>query len=176
MADKKKKNKKKKWIHKRHTVVRHTLGIFFRAYCRIKYGARIKGFKEEGSPIPGDTWASRHPSRETPTSLDALGLLGKMLLLLGHQLAALLPWSCSILEITQPSSPTTHHVGSKDGAGHVRVPVPGRQASSLLPVKLLSVSNSAHPYQQEKQLQAPFSKVFKKEVGINPTDYRKIYG
>ena len=48
MADKKKKNKKKKWIHKRHTVVRHTLGIFFRAYCRIKYGARIKGFKEEG--------------------------------------------------------------------------------------------------------------------------------
>ena len=84
-----------------------------------------------------------------------------MLLLLGHQLAALLRWSCSILEITQPSSPTTHHVSSKDGAGHVQVPVPGRQASSLLPVELLSLSNSAHPYQQEKQLQAPFSKVFK---------------
>lgn len=29
-------------------VVRHTLGIFFRAYSRIKYGARIKPFKEEG--------------------------------------------------------------------------------------------------------------------------------
>ena len=47
MADKKKNNKKKKWIRARHTVVRHTLGPFFRAYCRIKYGARIKGFKEE---------------------------------------------------------------------------------------------------------------------------------
>ena len=29
-------------------VVRHTLGIFFRAYSRIKSGARIKPFKEEG--------------------------------------------------------------------------------------------------------------------------------
>ena len=48
MADKNKKNKKKKWIKKRHTVVRHSLGIFFRAYSRIRYGARIKGFKEEG--------------------------------------------------------------------------------------------------------------------------------
>ena len=43
-----KNNKKKKWIKKRHTVVRHSLGIFFRAYSRIKYGARIKGFKQEG--------------------------------------------------------------------------------------------------------------------------------
>ena len=48
MADKTKKNKKKKWRKKRHLVVRHTLGIFFRAYSRIKYGARIKRFKEEG--------------------------------------------------------------------------------------------------------------------------------
>ena len=47
MADKNKTNKKKKWIKKRHTIVRHTLGIFFRAYSRIKYGARIKGFKNE---------------------------------------------------------------------------------------------------------------------------------
>lgn len=46
MADKANKNKKK-WIRKRHLVVRHTLGIFFRAYSRIKYGARIKSFKEE---------------------------------------------------------------------------------------------------------------------------------
>ena len=48
MADKNKKNNKKKWIRPRHTVVRHTLGIFFRAYSRIKYGARIRPFKEEG--------------------------------------------------------------------------------------------------------------------------------
>lgn len=48
MAEKNKKNKKKKWIRARHTVVRHTLGIFFRAYSRIRYGARIKRFKEEG--------------------------------------------------------------------------------------------------------------------------------
>lgn len=48
MTDKKKKNKKnKKWIRARHTVVRHTLGIFFRAFSRIKYGARIRPFKEE---------------------------------------------------------------------------------------------------------------------------------
>ena len=46
MANKNK--KKKKWIYGRHMVVRHTLGIFFRAYSRIKYGARIKPFKEEG--------------------------------------------------------------------------------------------------------------------------------
>lgn len=48
MADNKKNNKnKKKWIRPRHTVVRHTLGIFFRAYSRVKYGARIHAFKEE---------------------------------------------------------------------------------------------------------------------------------
>ena len=47
MADKNKKNKKKKWIYARHTVVRHTLGIFFRAYSRLFYGARIRPFKEE---------------------------------------------------------------------------------------------------------------------------------
>ena len=46
MANKNK--KKKKWIYGRHMVVRHTLGIFFRAYSRIKYGVRIKPFKEEG--------------------------------------------------------------------------------------------------------------------------------
>ncbi len=46
MAEKKK--DKKKWIRKRHLVVRHTLGIFFRAYSRIRYGARIRRFKEEG--------------------------------------------------------------------------------------------------------------------------------
>ena len=44
----KKSKNKKKWIHKRHLIVRHTLGIFFRAYSRIRYGARIKRFKEEG--------------------------------------------------------------------------------------------------------------------------------
>ena len=48
MAEKNKKNNKKKWIRARHTVVRHTLGIFFRAYSRIRYGARIRSFKEEG--------------------------------------------------------------------------------------------------------------------------------
>ena len=47
MADKSKKNKKKKWVRFRHKVTRHTLGIFFRAYSRIKYGARIRPFKEE---------------------------------------------------------------------------------------------------------------------------------
>ncbi len=45
MAEKKK--NKKKWLRKRHLVVRHTLGIFFRAYSRIKYGARIRAFKDE---------------------------------------------------------------------------------------------------------------------------------
>ena len=48
MAEKSNKSKKKKWIKTRHKIVRHTLGIFFRAYSRIKYGARIKPFKEEG--------------------------------------------------------------------------------------------------------------------------------
>ena len=47
MAEKKKKNNKKKWIRPRHTVVRHTLGIFFRAYSRLFYGARIRPFKDE---------------------------------------------------------------------------------------------------------------------------------
>ena len=47
MTDKNKNGKKKKWIRKRHLVVRHTLGIFFRAYSRIRYGARIRRFKEE---------------------------------------------------------------------------------------------------------------------------------
>ena len=42
-----KQKKNKKWIRPRHMVVRHTLGVFFRAYCRIKYGARIKSFKGE---------------------------------------------------------------------------------------------------------------------------------
>lgn len=42
------KNKKKKWIRKRHLVVRHTLGLFFRAFARIKYGAKIRRFKDEG--------------------------------------------------------------------------------------------------------------------------------
>ena len=44
------------------------------------------------------------PQPRDPTSLDALGLPG-------HQLACVLSRSCAILEITQPSSPTTHHVG-----------------------------------------------------------------
>ena len=48
MAEKNKKNKKKKWVRTRHLIVRHTLGIFFRAYSRIRYGARIKRFKNEG--------------------------------------------------------------------------------------------------------------------------------
>ena len=43
-----KKKSKKKWIYKRHLVVRHTLGPFFRLYSRIRYGARINRFKEEG--------------------------------------------------------------------------------------------------------------------------------
>ena len=47
MAKKNKKNNKKKWIRPRHTVVRHTLGIFFRAYSRLFYGARIRPFKDE---------------------------------------------------------------------------------------------------------------------------------
>lgn len=48
MADKKKKNNKKKWIRARHSVVRHTLGPFFRLYARLRYGARIHPFKGEG--------------------------------------------------------------------------------------------------------------------------------
>ncbi|MBR2972210.1 MAG: 1-acyl-sn-glycerol-3-phosphate acyltransferase [Clostridia bacterium] len=47
MADKSKKNKKKKWLKLRHRIIRHTLGIFFRACSRIKYGARIRSFKQE---------------------------------------------------------------------------------------------------------------------------------
>ncbi len=47
MADKSNKNKKKKWLKLRHRITRHTLGIFFRAYSRIKYGARIRSFKQE---------------------------------------------------------------------------------------------------------------------------------
>lgn len=48
MSEKTIKNKKKKWIKKRHLVVRHTLGIFFRAYSKLKYGARIRRFRDEG--------------------------------------------------------------------------------------------------------------------------------
>ena len=44
----KSKNNKKKWIRARHTVVRHTLGPFFRLYCVVKYGVKIRPFKEEG--------------------------------------------------------------------------------------------------------------------------------
>ena len=47
MAKQTKQNKKKKWIRPRHTVVRHTLGPFFRAYCILKYKAKIRPFKEE---------------------------------------------------------------------------------------------------------------------------------
>ena len=48
MADKTRKNQKKKWIKKRHFIVRHCLGIFFRAYSKIRYGAKIRRFKDEG--------------------------------------------------------------------------------------------------------------------------------
>ena len=47
MADKTKKKKNKKWIRLRHRITRHSLGIFFRAYSRVRYGARIRPFKEE---------------------------------------------------------------------------------------------------------------------------------
>ena len=47
MTEKKKKNNKQ-WIYKRHTVVRHTLGVFFRVFSCIKYGVKIRPFKEEG--------------------------------------------------------------------------------------------------------------------------------
>lgn len=43
-----KQNKKKKWRRPRHLVVRHTLGPFFRAYCKLKYGVKIRPFKDEG--------------------------------------------------------------------------------------------------------------------------------
>lgn len=43
-----KQNKKKKWRRPRHMVVRHTLGPLFRAYCKLKYGTKIRRFKEEG--------------------------------------------------------------------------------------------------------------------------------
>lgn len=45
MAEKIKKNKN--WIKKHHYVVRHAVGVFFLAYARLKYGARIRPFKEE---------------------------------------------------------------------------------------------------------------------------------
>lgn len=43
-----KQKKKKKWRRPRHLVVRHTLGIFFRAYCKLRYGATVRRFKDEG--------------------------------------------------------------------------------------------------------------------------------
>ncbi len=48
MSTNNKKKNKKKWVRFRHRVVRHTLGIFFRAFARIRYGAHIKSFKDEG--------------------------------------------------------------------------------------------------------------------------------
>ena len=46
MAERNNRNKKK-WLRLRHTIVRHTFGIFFRAYAIVKYGARIRPFKGE---------------------------------------------------------------------------------------------------------------------------------
>lgn len=40
--------KKKKWIRTRHRIVRAVLGPPFHLYCKIRYGVRIKRFKEEG--------------------------------------------------------------------------------------------------------------------------------
>ena len=47
MEEKIKKNRNKKWIRKHHLLVRHIFGIFFLAYARLKYGARVRPFKEE---------------------------------------------------------------------------------------------------------------------------------
>lgn len=48
MSKKTVKDIKKKWIKKRHLVVRHTCGIFFKVYAKLRYGAKIRRFKEEG--------------------------------------------------------------------------------------------------------------------------------
>lgn len=67
-----------------------------------------QGFKEEGSPVTGDTRASGAPALGTPVPGCSGAPGGKTPLPPGHQLPALLPLSCSIPEITLPSSPTTH--------------------------------------------------------------------
>lgn len=46
-----KKNKRKKWIKPRHRVARNILGVFLKPYCAIKYGIKVKKFKNpEKSP------------------------------------------------------------------------------------------------------------------------------
>ena len=44
-----KQTKKKKWLKKRHSAVRNILNVFFGPYARIKYGAKIKKFEEQGN-------------------------------------------------------------------------------------------------------------------------------
>ena len=45
----KKPNKKKKWIRPRHSVVRSVAYWIVAPYCRLKYGVRVRKFKEQGS-------------------------------------------------------------------------------------------------------------------------------
>ena len=45
----KKPNKKKKWIRPRHSVVRSVAYWIVAPYCRLKYGVRVKKFKEQGN-------------------------------------------------------------------------------------------------------------------------------
>lgn len=123
-----------------------------------------QGFKEEGSPVTGDTWASRRPSLRPPTSLDAQAS-GKTPLPSGSPAsAALLPLSCSIPEITQPSSP--HHTplgpkAVKRALGSRSRPSPRKVSqfpSSRETAKSIKLHTSS--YQQEKQLQASFQQGF----------------
>ena len=44
----KKQNKKKKWIRPRHAIVRNVAYVILYPYCRIKYGIKVRKFKEQG--------------------------------------------------------------------------------------------------------------------------------
>ena len=43
-----KQKKKKRWTKKRHAVVRNILNVFLKPYSYIKYGIKVKKFKEQG--------------------------------------------------------------------------------------------------------------------------------
>ena len=45
----KKQNKKKKWIRPRHAIVRNVAYVILYPYCRIKYGIKVRKFKEQGN-------------------------------------------------------------------------------------------------------------------------------
>ncbi len=41
-------NKKKKWIRQRHAIVRNVAYVILYPYCRVKYGIKVRKFKEQG--------------------------------------------------------------------------------------------------------------------------------